>query len=133
MSFNLKKYFLGNDLRLSGVLLVLLALFLQVSILFWFVEFKMFLSQCWSWSHSWWFLAVCSSFVWQFQGLPWWSSNKESTCQCRGHGFDSWSGKIPHAATTESHMHTEPMIHNRKRHHNEKPALHNRVAPTHHH
>ena len=24
-------------------------------------------------------------------------SGKESTCQCRGQGFDSWSGKIPHA------------------------------------
>ena len=22
----------------------------------------------------------------------------ESACQCRGHGFDPWSGKIPHAA-----------------------------------
>ena len=23
---------------------------------------------------------------------------KESACQCRGHAFDPWSGKIPHAA-----------------------------------
>ena len=30
-------------------------------------------------------------------GLPWWSSGWESACQCRGHGFDSWSGKNPHA------------------------------------
>ena len=30
-------------------------------------------------------------------GLPWWHSGKESTCQCRGHGFEPWSGKIPHA------------------------------------
>ena len=30
-------------------------------------------------------------------GLPWWRSGYESACQCRGHGFDSWSGKIPHA------------------------------------
>ena len=22
----------------------------------------------------------------------------ESACRCRGHGFESWSGKIPHAA-----------------------------------
>ena len=22
---------------------------------------------------------------------------KESTCQCRGHGFEPWSGKTPHA------------------------------------
>ena len=30
-------------------------------------------------------------------GLPWWLSGKEFTCQCRRHGFDPWSGKIPHA------------------------------------
>ena len=30
-------------------------------------------------------------------GLPWWLSGKESTCQCRRHGFNPWSGKIPHA------------------------------------
>ena len=31
-------------------------------------------------------------------GLPWWRSHGESACQRRGHGFDPWSGKIPHAA-----------------------------------
>ena len=30
-------------------------------------------------------------------GLPWWFSGEESTCQCKGHVFDPWSGKIPHA------------------------------------
>ena len=30
-------------------------------------------------------------------GLPWWLSGKESSCQRRRHGFDPWSGKIPHA------------------------------------
>ena len=30
-------------------------------------------------------------------GLPWWHSGWESTCQCRGHTFEPWSGKIPHA------------------------------------
>ena len=29
--------------------------------------------------------------------LPWWLSGKESTCQCRRHRFDPWSGEIPHA------------------------------------
>jgi len=29
--------------------------------------------------------------------LPWWLSGKESTCQCRKHRFDPWSGKIPSA------------------------------------
>ena len=30
-------------------------------------------------------------------GLPWWRSGWESACQCRGHRFEPWSGKIPHA------------------------------------
>ena len=30
------------------------------------------------------------------EGLPWWSSGWEFACQCRGHGFDTWSGRIPH-------------------------------------
>ena len=30
-------------------------------------------------------------------GLPWWYIGKESTCKCRGHGFDPWFGKIPYA------------------------------------
>ena len=29
--------------------------------------------------------------------LPWWSSGSESACQGGWHGFDPWSGKIPHA------------------------------------
>ena len=46
------------------------------------------------------------------KGLPWWRSGSESACQCRGHGFEPWSVKIPHAteqlspcATT-----TEPVL-----------------------
>ena len=45
-------------------------------------------------------------------GLSWWLSAKESSCQCRRHGFHPWSGKIPRAveqlspwATT-----TEPVL-----------------------
>ena len=29
------------------------------------------------------------------QGLPWWFSGKEHTCQCRRGRFDSWVRKIP--------------------------------------
>ena len=39
-----------------------------------------------------------------FRDFPWWTSSKESTCQCRGHEFDPWTWKIPHATTTEIHM-----------------------------
>ena len=35
--------------------------------------------------------------------FPWWLSRKESACQCRRHGFRSWSGKIPHTAGELSH------------------------------
>ena len=31
------------------------------------------------------------------EGFPWWRSGWESACQCRGHGFEPWSRKIPHA------------------------------------
>ena len=34
----------------------------------------------------------------QIRGLPWWLSGKESACQCKGHRFDPWSRKIPHAS-----------------------------------
>ena len=52
-----------------------------------------------------------------FCRFPRWLSGKESTCQCRRHGFNPWSGKTPlateqlspcaatadpHAATTEA-------------------------------
>ena len=30
-------------------------------------------------------------------GLPWWASDWESACQCRGHGFNPWSRKSPHS------------------------------------
>ena len=33
----------------------------------------------------------------RYRGLPWWRSGYESACQCRGRGFNPWSGKIPHA------------------------------------
>ena len=85
-------------------------------------------------------------------GLPWWCSCWEFTCQCRGHGFDPWSGKIPHAAEQQSLMrynywpcalestshnywarmlqllkpaHLEPVIHKRS-HRSEKPTHHNK-------
>ena len=50
-------------------------------------------------------------------GLPWWRSGWESACQCRGHGFEPWSGRIPHAAeqlgpwaTTTEPARLEPVL-----------------------
>ena len=65
----------------------------------------------------------------EIRGLPWWRSGWESACQCRGHGFEPWSGKIPHAveqlgpwaATTES-AHLEPVLHNKRGCDSERPV-----------
>ena len=35
------------------------------------------------------------------RGLAWWLSGKESSYQCRRHGFDPWSGKILHGTGAE--------------------------------
>ena len=45
-------------------------------------------------------------------GLPWWRSGWESVCQCRGHRFEPWSRKIPHAAErlTPCATTTEPAL-----------------------
>ena len=63
------------------------------------------------------------------QGLPWWRSGWESACQCRGHGFEHWSGGIPHAAeqlgpwaTTTEPEHLEPVLRNERGRDSEEPA-----------
>ena len=40
--------------------------------------------------------------------LPWWSSGKESVFQCRGRGFDPWSGNYDPTC----HGATKPVRHN---------------------
>ena len=62
-------------------------------------------------------------------GLPWWRSGWESACQCRGHGFEPWSGKISHAAeqlglwaTTTEPARLEPVLRNKRGHDSEGPA-----------
>ena len=62
-------------------------------------------------------------------GLPWWRSGWESVCQCRGHGFEPWSGKIPHAAeqlglwaTTAEPARLEPVLRNKRGRNSERPA-----------
>ena len=55
------------------------------------------------------------------KGLPRWRSGWESACQCRGHGFKPWSGRIPHAteqlgpwATITEPVRLEPVLHNKR-------------------
>ena len=62
-------------------------------------------------------------------GLPWWRSGWESACQCRGHGFEPWPGKIPHAAeqlglwaTITEPARLEPVLRNKRCRDNERPA-----------
>ena len=43
--------------------------------------------------------------------LYWYSSDGESACQCRGHGFNPWSRKIPHAVGQAGPHTTTPEAH----------------------
>ena len=65
----------------------------------------------------------------KLEGLPWWCSGWESACQCRGHRFEPWSGKIPHAteqlspcATTTEPVRLELVLHNKRGRDSERPA-----------
>ena len=63
------------------------------------------------------------------RGLLWWLSVKESTCQYRGHGFDPWSRKIPHAkrwlnpcTTAIEPVHPRAMLCSKRNHRITKPG-----------
>ena len=63
------------------------------------------------------------------EGLPWWRSGWESACQCRGHRFEPWSGRIPHAveqlgpwATTTEPARREAVLRNKRGRDSERPA-----------
>ena len=65
----------------------------------------------------------------RIHGLPWWRSGWESACQCRGHGFEPWSGRIPHAAeqlspwaTATEPARLEPVLCNKRGRDSERPA-----------
>ena len=63
------------------------------------------------------------------RGLPWWRSGWESACQCRGHGFEPWSGRILHAAeqlgpwaTIAEPACLEPVLRNERGRDSERPT-----------
>ena len=69
-------------------------------------------------------------------GLPWLCSGWESACQCRGHRFEPWSGKIPHAAerlgpwaTVAEPVRPEPVLRNKGGLNSERPAHHDEEWP----
>ena len=51
---------------------------------------------------------ACSNPILDGLGLPTWNSAKETPFQGRGHGFDLWSRKIPHARGKQSPCATTP-------------------------
>ena len=72
----------------------------------------------------------------KYQGLPWWRSGWESACRCRGHGFEPWSGRVPHAAeqlgpwaTTAEPARLEPVLRNKRGHDSERPVHHDEEWP----
>ena len=69
-------------------------------------------------------------------GLPWWRSGWESAYQCRGRGFEPWSGRIPHAAeqlgpwaTTAEPARLEPVLRNGRGRDGERPVHRNEEWP----
>ena len=77
----------------------------------------------------------CSSGLLQAsakRGLPWWSGGLDFPCQREGHGFDSWSRKIPHASEQLSPLSCndwslrilEPLLQKERSHCNETPVHH---------
>ena len=69
-------------------------------------------------------------------GLPWWRSGWESACRCGGHGFEPWSGKIPHAAeqlgpwaTIVEPARLEPVLRNKRGRDSERPAHRDEERP----
>ena len=78
----------------------------------------------------------CSALKRNYGGLPWWRSGWESACQCRGHGFEPWSGRIPYAAeqlgpwaTTTEPASLEPVLRNKRGCDSERPAHHDEEGP----
>ena len=78
----------------------------------------------------------CSCYIKMCNRLPWWLSGEESPWQCMGQGFNSWSGKIPHATgqlslsatTTET---CEPRAcAPQEKHYNEKPVYATKSSPS---
>ena len=69
-------------------------------------------------------------------GLPWWCSGWENACQCRGHGFEPRSGKIPHAAeqlgpwaTITEPARLEPVLCNKRGCDSERPTHRDEERP----
>ena len=70
------------------------------------------------------------------RGFPGGAVVENLPCQCRGHGFEPWSGKIPHAAEQLGPWATitelaclEPVLRNKRGHDSERPAHHDEEWP----
>ena len=74
-------------------------------------------------------LHLQNNFTFKNIGLSWWRSGWESACQCRGHGFEPWSGRIPRAAeqlgpcaTTAEPARLEPVLRHGRGRDSERPV-----------
>ena len=92
----------------------------------------------WCWDHGCNYLVTLGTthLINGWLGLPWWHSGWESACQCRGHGFEPWSGKIPHAeeqlgpwATITEPARLEPGLRNKRDRDNKRPAHRDEECP----
>ena len=77
----------------------------------------------------WDFVVIKFCCLLKIPGLPWWRSGWESACQCRGRGFEPWSGRIPHAteqlgpwATIAEPARLEPVLRNKRGRDSDRPA-----------
>ena len=94
-----------------------------------------YLTEIWTHVHTKIVMNAQNNFIHNSQklgGLPWWRSGWESACQCRGHGFEPWSGKIPHAAeqlgpwaTITEPAGLEPVLRNKRGRDSERPTHRN--------
>ena len=78
----------------------------------------------------------CSCYIKMCNRLPWWLSGEESPWQCMGQGFNSWSGKIPHAtgqlslSTTTTETCEPRACAPQEKHYNEKPVYATKSSPS---
>ena len=78
-------------------------------------------------------MAVTLHALKRIPSLPWGASGEDSTCQCRGHGFDFPGSRrfqmIQATKPVHHNYYLEPMLCNRRSHHKEKPTHHRKKQP----
>ena len=84
---------LGPDRYTSCDFVKVSCFFFLLSLIFIFYKREKWHGYCEA-ENKWYLYSVCHTWT----SLVWWLSGKEPTCQCRRHGINPWSEKIPHTA-----------------------------------